>query len=96
MHAEALQYAILRLIEFEHDRGRRAHGIQDVEIANAIGAEVTDVRQELEVLENLGFVRLTRAQGVTYSATLTYHKPRLRLLGGRLRCFNCHKVEKAN
>jgi len=87
MESAALEYMILRLLEF-YETKDSATRLQDVEIASATGATLGEVRMQLEQLETREFVELVTVSSVSYAATLLYHRPRLRLLAGRLRCFH--------
>ena len=86
MESSALEYTILRFLELHETKGN-ATCLNDVDIASATGATLGEVRMRLEHLETREFVELVKARG-SYAATLRYHRPRLRLLAGRLRCFH--------
>jgi len=85
MESVALEYTILRLLEFNETEGR-ATPLRDVDLAAATGSTLGDVRRRLEDLKTREFVELQQV-GASYAVTLRYHQPRLRLLAGRLRCF---------
>jgi hypothetical protein len=87
MKSSALEYSILRLLEF-HETTASATCLQDVEIASATGATLGEVRMRLEHLEARALVELVKVSGATYGVTLRYHRPRIRLLAGGLRCFH--------
>ena len=87
MESSVLEYAILRLLELHETKGS-ARCLQDVDIASATGATLGEVRMRLEHLETRELVDLVKVSGPSYAATLPYHRPRLRLLAGRLRCFH--------
>jgi hypothetical protein len=87
MEPSALQYTILRLIEIHEAKGSATY-LRDVDIASATNAALGDVQRQLVLLEDRGLVDLVKAAGPSYAASLTYHPPKLRLLGGRLRCFH--------
>jgi len=86
MESVALEYTILRLLEFNETEGR-ATPLRDVDLAAATGSTLGDVRRRLEDLKTREFVELQQVAGASYAVTLRYHQPRLRLLAGRLRCF---------
>ena len=87
MESSALEYTILRLLEF-HEMTGSATCLRDVDIASATGANLGEVRMRLEHLETRELVELVEACGPTYAATLRYHRPRLRRLAGSLWCFH--------
>ena len=87
MESAALEYTILRLLEF-YETKNSATRLRDVDLASATGATLAEVRTQLEDLETGGFVELVKVSGPSYAATLRYHRPKLRLLAGRLRCFH--------
>jgi len=87
MESSALEYTILRLLEFHETKGS-ATCLLDVDIASASGATLGEVRMRLEHLETRELVELVKASGPSYAATLRYHRPRLRLLAGSLWCFH--------
>lgn len=82
-----LDYAILRLLEFQEATGG-ATCLTDADIASATGAELGEVRLRLEHLEARELVELVKVPGPSYAALLGYHRPRLRLLAGHLKCFH--------
>jgi hypothetical protein len=87
MEFSALEYTILRLLEL-HEMTGSPTCLQNVDIASATGATLGDVRWRLEHLETRALVELVKVSGPSYVAALRYHRPRLRLLAGRLRCFH--------
>jgi hypothetical protein len=90
MESSALDYTILRLLEF-HETKNRTTFLQDVDMASASGATLGEVRMRLEHLETSGLVELVKLSGPSYGAMLRYHRPRLRLLAGSLWCFHCSR-----
>lgn len=86
MEPSALQYTILRLLELHAAKGL-AMGLYVVDIAFATHATLDDVQRQLEILRQRELVELI-ASGSSCAARLTYHRPRLRLIAGHLRCFH--------
>jgi transcription initiation factor IIE alpha subunit len=92
MESSALEYIILRLLEL-HQTKSSATYLQDVDMASASGATVSEVRMRLVLLETNGLVELVKVSGRSYGAMLRYHRPRLRLLAGSLWCFHRSRLE---
>jgi Fe2+ or Zn2+ uptake regulation protein len=86
MEPSALQYVILRLLEL-HEAEGGATDVHDVDIAAVTHAALREVHRQLEILQQRHLVELMTS-GSSYAVRLTYHRPRLRLLAGRLWCFH--------
>jgi hypothetical protein len=86
MEPSALQYVILRLLEL-HEAEGGATDVHAVDIAAVTHAALREVHRQLEILHQRQLVELMRS-GSSYAVRLTYHRPRLRLLAGRLWCFH--------
>jgi hypothetical protein len=88
MEPPALEFAILRLLELQEKMGKAAY-LEDAVIAAVTAADLDEVHRQLEILAHQQFVQLVKLSPTSYAAAITYHKPRLRLIGGSLKCCYC-------
>ena len=86
-HANALRYAILRLLEVHEERAAGSL-LNEATIASAVGAPLAEVQTQLELLEHDVLVHRIRDASGSSRAALTYHRPSLRLIAGRFMCFH--------
>ena len=89
MEPSALQYAILRLLELQATRGNPTY-VEEAVIAAVTGGLLDEVHKQLEILDHQQLVERVIVSPTSWAAAVTYHKPRLRLIAGSLRC--CHRA----
>lgn len=85
METEAIRYVILRLLEFQRASGRTPY-LKDAVIASATGVDLETIRRELELLQDEELIEVVRQFPTSRVARVRYHKARLRLIDGSLRC----------